>query len=84
MIYFPMHGVRRHIPPSLRVNRALKGLAAAAEQRRIFHLWFHPTNLAFESDTMFAGLRRIFERAAAMRGAGDLSIEPMGQIVAER
>src|SRR5258705_450939 len=59
MIYFPMHGLRRHIPPSLRVRRALKGLDAAAGKRRIFHLWFHPTNLAFETDVMFAGLRRI-------------------------
>ena len=81
MIYFPMHGLRRHIPPSLRVRRALKGLDAAADKRRIFHLWFHPTNLAFETDVMFAGLRRIFERAAELRGAGDLSILPMGEIV---
>ena len=84
MIYFPMHGRRRHIPLSRRVARAVKGLDAAAEQRRIFHLWFHPTNLAFEMDAMFSGLRQIFERAAAMRRSGDLAIKPMGTIVAEQ
>jgi peptidoglycan/xylan/chitin deacetylase (PgdA/CDA1 family) len=84
MIYFPMHGRRRHIPLSRRVARAVKGLNAAAEQRRIFHLWFHPTNLAFETDAMFDGLRRIFVRASALRGSGELAIKPMGEIVADQ
>ena len=83
MIYFPMHGIRRHIPLSVRVSRALKGLDAAVRERRVFHLWFHPTNLAFEIDTMFAGLRRIFERATALQSEGRLSIKPMGDVVAE-
>jgi peptidoglycan/xylan/chitin deacetylase (PgdA/CDA1 family) len=84
MIYFPMHGRRRHIPLSRRVARAVKGLAAAADQRRIFHLWFHPTNLAFETDAMFDGLHGIFERAAELRAGGDLSIKPMGEVVADQ
>jgi hypothetical protein len=66
------------------VARAVKGLDAAAEQRRIFHLWFHPTNLAIEMDAMFDGLRQILGRAAALRRAGDLSIKPMGTIVSEQ
>jgi peptidoglycan/xylan/chitin deacetylase (PgdA/CDA1 family) len=81
MIYFPMHGPRRHLPLSRRVARALKGLDAAVERRRVFHLWFHPTNLAFETEQMFDGLRRIFDRAAALRGEGRLAIKPMGAIV---
>ena len=83
MIFFPAHGRRRHIPSSLRVSRAVKGLDAAAAQRRIFHLWFHPTNLAFETDAMFAALRRIFERAAKLREADQLWIKSMGEIVAD-
>jgi peptidoglycan/xylan/chitin deacetylase (PgdA/CDA1 family) len=84
MIYFPMHGLRRHIPLSRRVARALKGLDAAVQKRRVFHLWFHPTNLAFETKEMFAGLRRIFERASALRSEGRLAIRPMGEVVAGR
>jgi peptidoglycan/xylan/chitin deacetylase (PgdA/CDA1 family) len=83
MIYFPMHGLRRHIPLSVRVSRALKGLDAAADERRVFHLWFHPTNLAFETEQMLAGLRRIFERASALRRNGSLSIKSMGEVVAD-
>jgi peptidoglycan/xylan/chitin deacetylase (PgdA/CDA1 family) len=84
MIYFPMHGRRRHIPLSLRVSRALKGLDAAANERRVFHLWFHPTNLAFETESMLGGLRQIFERASALRRNGALSIRSMGDVVAEQ
>jgi hypothetical protein len=82
MIYFPMHGARRRIPLSVRVSRAFKGLEAAVRERRVFHLWFHPTNLAFESDAMFEGLRRIFERASKLRGDQQLSILPMREVIA--
>ena len=60
MIYFPMHGLRRHIPVSRRVRRARRGLDAAVRTGRVFHLWFHPTNLADEPEAMFRGLRDIF------------------------
>jgi peptidoglycan/xylan/chitin deacetylase (PgdA/CDA1 family) len=77
MIYFPMHGLRRHIPTSFRVRRAIKGLDAAAHQNRIFHLWFHPTNMADRTDTMFDGLRRILEYACSLRARDELIILPM-------
>jgi peptidoglycan/xylan/chitin deacetylase (PgdA/CDA1 family) len=80
MIYFPMHGLRRYIPVSRRVNRAIKGLKAAVEQRRIFHLWFHPTNLADETEAMFSGLRSVLDRASALRARDRLAILPMGEI----
>jgi hypothetical protein len=81
MIFFPMHGPRRHIPMSRRVRRALKGLDAARRQKRVFHLWLHPTNLADEMEEMFAGLRAVFSEAADLRTRGLLSIAPMGDLV---
>ena len=80
MMYFPMHGARRHIPVSRRVTRAAKGLDRAAESGGVFHLWFHPTNLADELDRMFAGLRSIFEHAQRLRHDGVLAFEPMGAL----
>jgi peptidoglycan/xylan/chitin deacetylase (PgdA/CDA1 family) len=80
MMYFPMHGRRRHIPLSRRVRRAVKGLDRAAAERRVFHLWFHPTNLADEIDQMFAGLRSIFEHASALRSDGTLEVASMGAL----
>jgi hypothetical protein len=72
MILAPMHGLRRHIPMSRRVRRARKGILRAAEEKRIFHLWFHPTNLAAEMDRMFAGLREILDQVKQERDAGRL------------
>ncbi|MBI2833834.1 MAG: hypothetical protein HYX76_05340 [Acidobacteria bacterium] len=84
MFYFPMRGSRRHIPLSFRVGRAIKGLNQAAARRRIFHLWFHPTNLADDADRMFDGLRQIFEHADALRSRGRLRVAPMDGIVARQ
>jgi len=80
MIFFPVQGLRRYIPMSLRVKRAGKGLDEAAREKRIFHLWFHPTNMAFESDQMFAGLRAIIRHAVKLREAGVLEILSMSEI----
>jgi peptidoglycan/xylan/chitin deacetylase (PgdA/CDA1 family) len=77
MLYFPSHGIRRHIPVSIRVKRAIRGLDAAVKRRRVFHLWFHPTNLAENIDAMFDGLERIFQHARRQADAGELDILPM-------
>jgi peptidoglycan/xylan/chitin deacetylase (PgdA/CDA1 family) len=80
MIYFPMHGARRHIPVSRRVRRARKGLDAAIRAGRVFHLWFHPTNLADEPEAMFRGLRDVFVTVRELRRQGRLSVETMGTL----
>src|SRR5262249_26015979 len=84
MIYFRMNGLRRFIPLSPRVKRAIKGLEAAVRQKRIFHLWFHPTNLVMETETMFAGLRAILDHACALRERGELAILPMAELAPSR
>jgi len=81
MIYFPIHGFRRFIPVARRVRRAVRGLDAAARQRKIFHLWFHPTNLVDRTGAMFSGLRAILDHAAALRDADRLDFVSMGSLV---
>jgi len=81
MIYFPMHGLRRYIPLRLRVLRAVKGLDAAVRRKRVFHLWFHPTNLADELECMFRGLRSILEHARRLCERGDLVMRTMAALV---
>jgi peptidoglycan/xylan/chitin deacetylase (PgdA/CDA1 family) len=82
MIYHPMHGLRRYIPLGLRVKRASKGLRAAANEKKLFHLWFHPTNLADESETMFEGLEKILFEVSALRDQGRLETLTMGALAA--
>ena len=83
MIYFPAHSWRRAVPVSLRVKRAVKGLESAARQKRVFHLWFHPVNMADRMEAMFAGLRRILARAHDLRERGRLVVQPMGAFAEE-
>ena len=79
-IFFPKHGIRRYIPMSFRVRRARKGLNAAVRDRGIFHLWFHPTNMADEIESMFSGLDRILAYASQLRRNGRIEFLPMGAI----
>ncbi len=81
MMYFPNHGLRRCIPVKRRVRRALKGIDAAVRKGQIFHLWFHPTNLADDPDAMFAGLRAILERVGELRRNRRVTVAPMGSLV---
>jgi hypothetical protein len=81
MLYTPSHGLRRIVPASARVCRARKGLQAAVDQKRIFHLWFHPTDVVVRKEAMLDGLRQILETACKLRDSGRLSILPMAGIV---
>jgi len=82
MVYFPAHGLRRVIPATRRVRRALRGLDAAVRRRQVFHLWTHPTNLADETEAMFGGLREILERVAGLRAQGVLTVMSMATLAA--
>ena len=81
MLYTPARGLRRYVPVWLRVLRANRGLDAALRQKRLFHLWFHPTDLTCRTEAMLDGLRQIFERAARLRDAGELDILPMRDLI---
>jgi peptidoglycan/xylan/chitin deacetylase (PgdA/CDA1 family) len=79
----PVDGVRRLIPLSQRVRRCQRGIDRAVRERRIFHLYTHPINLATAPRPMLDALDEVLAYAAKRRAAGDLEILPMGQI-AER
>jgi hypothetical protein len=78
-----LNGWRRLIPLQNRSSRYVRGLGDAIQRRRIFHLWFHPVNLAVSMHSLLRVLESLLSRAAAERDAGRLDILPMGTI-AER
>ena len=80
MLFTPSHGMRRIVPAKARVHRARKGLRRAADTKKIFHLWFHPTDVVVRKDAMLEGLRQILETASELRDAGNLSILNMSDI----
>jgi hypothetical protein len=46
---------------ALRLLRIEQGLREAAEQHKIFHLWWHPEDFADAADANLQMLRRVFE-----------------------
>lgn len=66
-----------------RVTRAIAGLNRAIERRAVFHLWFHPYNLAGELPLMLSGLEEVIAYADLMRRRGLLLIQPMESIARE-
>ncbi|PKN61096.1 MAG: hypothetical protein CVU57_31280, partial [Deltaproteobacteria bacterium HGW-Deltaproteobacteria-15] len=85
-LYSSMDGIRKRIPISTRVNRAIKGMERAVGERAVFHLTTHPVYLAYEdrrTDELLDGLDRIFAHARDLRGRGVMDVLNMAQI-AER
>ena len=77
------HGVRRYIPLAVRRRRISLGLTQAVKQRGLFHLWFHPHNLSFNREGLFAVLRDGLREAVRLRDQGVLDIRTMGDLAEE-
>ena len=49
-------------------------------QKRIFHIWFHPYNLATDVDGLLYGLEKIFAEVSLLRSQGVLENPTMGEL----
>lgn len=74
-------GVRNRIPTAARVNQAKRGLARAVARDEVFHLWFHPFNLA-SSPAMFEALVEILAHVWTLRESGQLAVQTMADLAA--
>lgn len=79
-VFRPYNGGWQFTPKRSQVDRAKKGIDRAAETGEIFHLWFHPFNLALEPDRLLASLEDILTYAAAQRTTGQIEILSMDTI----
>ena len=77
--YPPSTGLWKLVPVSSRVRKVKLGLREAAKQRRIFHLWFHPFNLASKPAALLKGLEEIFAEVSRLRADGRLDNLTMGE-----
>lgn len=80
MLLLHRAGVRRFIAVDATIEKARRGLRRAMREDAVFHLWFHPFNLAVHSDAMFAALRGILAEVRALRDRGRLEVRTMGAI----
>jgi hypothetical protein len=83
MLLLSRLGVRRFIPLSARVRKARRGLHRAVREGKVFHLWFHPFNLAVDRRGMFSCLDRILGEVAGLRNAGRLEVKTMSDLASE-
>jgi peptidoglycan/xylan/chitin deacetylase (PgdA/CDA1 family) len=76
-IFRPNHGGWQYTPRRSQVVRAKKGLERAVETDRVFHLWFHPFNLAREPGPLIGALEDILAHANSLREDGRLEVRPL-------
>jgi glycosyltransferase involved in cell wall biosynthesis/peptidoglycan/xylan/chitin deacetylase (PgdA/CDA1 family) len=81
--YLHRDGPARRIPVGMRVWRARKGIEEAIAEKSLFHLYFHPFNLATDPDGLLGGLEEIFREVADRRARGEIRNPTMGSLAAE-
>jgi len=59
MYYLSTRGFRKYIPRQVRVNKAINGINRAIKNGEIFHLWFHPIDLADNPKDLLQGIEEI-------------------------
>ncbi len=57
-----------------------KGIDCAEQTGKVYHLWFHPFNLAIEPERHLGLLEQIISYAAKRRDEGNLKIETMADV----
>ncbi len=73
-------GWGKMIPISLRINKVKKDFRLAARKQGLFHLWFHPFDLASNPKLWLSGLENIFAEFCRYRDAGLLDNFTMGDL----
>jgi hypothetical protein len=72
------NGLRRLISSRVMLAKCKAGLRAAARQKGLFHLWFHPSNFYYERVKQMAVLKGVLQEARRMSERGELEIRTMG------
>ena len=78
------YSVRRKGLESARLRRIAGGIEAAAEQRGIFHLWWHPHNFGAQTDAnldFLRGVLDIFSQCRKAHGMQSLSMAEVADVL---
>jgi peptidoglycan/xylan/chitin deacetylase (PgdA/CDA1 family) len=78
----PRGRLRRWVSVRARVAKAKGGMKRAARQRAVFHMWFHPMDMAQDREARLGGLEGILSEVDRLRRAGDLEPLTMGALAA--
>lgn len=80
MYFVSARGARKYIPNGVRFQKAKRGIDAAIQAKRVFHLWTHPTDFTDAPEKLLAEFEAILKYADQERKEGYLEIESMRQI----
>lgn len=83
MLLIGRRGPRKLVPAAAPVAKAKAGLARAVRENKVFHLWFHPFNLAADRERALEGFRAILTEVARLRDSGVLDVRTMGDLAAD-
>lgn len=78
LLLMARNGPRKLIRPALLRSSARRALESAQAQKGLFHLWFHPSNFYYDTDTQFEIFESILAFAARLRDTGALDLRTMG------
>jgi hypothetical protein len=79
MLFMARGGLRKVVlPQSMRAKLKL-GVQHAAAQKKIFHLWFHPSNFYTDAETQFSLLEDLLRESKRPRDSGTLDIKTMSE-----
>lgn len=71
------NGLRKLVLPSVMKRKIKKGLDQAVKNNEVFHLWFHPSNFSYDTDTQLEILEHTLEYASNLRNKGLLGVSTM-------
>ncbi len=80
--YFYPHarGWARYLPVSFRVRKIKAGIKQAVKKKAVYHVWFHPFNIASKPDDLLTGLEMVFSYIDELRAENKIEVLSMGQI----
>lgn len=74
------NGLRRLVTPRIMKWKMRRGIKKAIAKREVFHLWFHPSNFWFDTETQFAILEDVLQYASMHRRNGELAVLTMHDV----
>jgi hypothetical protein len=77
LLFFGREGVRRFAAPGVMQSKLRKGLEAARHDGGVFHLWFHPSNFWYDTETQAETFGAFAREVAESAGRGEIEVRPM-------
>lgn len=79
LAFLSRKGLKKLLPPFQAIRKICRALDTAAKRGETFHLWFHPSNFSYSTDTQFKILHAVLTHAAELRDRRALDIVTMGE-----